>query len=350
MREIIDSAISNKINCADILKREIGIVNELLDDGLRAKVKVNDSVLSFLNKCGEELSVGDEVEINYWTNIGNGYIAVKHGLPTPMGTGARIDNAVVTYDGTSDYDFVDNLYNVELENDKTVRYALGAWNMSDSLWNSGGITYNRIYVNGYAATYIPQVILNNIDNKQTYSDYIKGINSEVYYKQVVLPYYSKGYSAFSENFVRYITYYIGLYDATYENGTWKYRYALYESDPDRTGFNDQQESISEPVYRAIIISDTFTSKDNVALDDVNFLLLYPGHFNQYEYSVEDSKTYYLDKLEIYVEPVLIIKDNVYFYTRYSSSSDSPYIGAYSTEKGEIECIKAKVSIAESTVA
>ena len=348
MKGIIDKIVNAQINSANILKREVGTVTELFDDGLRAKVNIRDSNIIFFNKSGEELVIGDEVEIHYWTNISNGWIAVKYGVPTPMGTSAHIDNAIVVYSGTTDYSYVDNLYNIELENNKVTNYALGAWNISDTTWNSQ-TTYERIYINGYAATYIPPVILKSIDNKETYMTYIKGISSDLHYKQVILPYYNTGSSAFSENYVRYITYYVGLYDAKYEDSVWKYRYALFVSDPDRVGYPNPGEPESEPRYEALIVSDYYTNSDNVTLDDVSFAMLYPGGFQQYDTLPAYSKTLFVDNLEIELELVLIIRDEVYFYLRHSGSSNLPYIITHSIIPDEIDFIKAKISLLETNV-
>ena len=60
MKGIIDKIVNAQINSANILKREVGTVTELLDDGLRAKVNIRDINLTFLNKSGEELTIGDE--------------------------------------------------------------------------------------------------------------------------------------------------------------------------------------------------------------------------------------------------------------------------------------------------
>ena len=42
MKGIIDKIVNAQINSANILKREVGTVTELLDDGLRAKVNMRD--------------------------------------------------------------------------------------------------------------------------------------------------------------------------------------------------------------------------------------------------------------------------------------------------------------------
>ena len=64
MKGIIDKIVDTQINSANILKREVGTVTELFDDGLRAKVNIRDSNIIFFNKSGEELTIGDEVEIH----------------------------------------------------------------------------------------------------------------------------------------------------------------------------------------------------------------------------------------------------------------------------------------------
>lgn len=347
MVTIIEDIIEQKISTAEILKREFGTIIELLDDGYKAKVAVNNNELTFINKSNEELSVGDEVEIRYWTNIGNGYIAAKNGTPTPMGIAAHTKTAVVVYDGETDYNYIQDLYDVELSNNKRIDYKLGAWNVDSMVWDAK-ITYNNVYINGYAATYVPPVILKKISDQESYSNYIMGIDNNLFYKQVVLPYYDTVSSALSKDCVRYITYYVGLYDATYDNSEWKYRYALYVSDPNRTTMHDGVVEES-PVFEPFIISDNYTDSDNVSLEDVNFALLYRGNFTQYHYNIKESKTQYVDKLSVLLDLVLIIKDKTYFRTRHIAENASPCITAHSIDPEEIDCIKAKVKITEQNV-
>ena len=328
MLEIVNQLVENKIKTADILKRAIGVVTELLEDGLKAKVKVNQNVLSFLNKSGEELTVGDEVEIHYWTNISNGYIAVKHGVPTPLGTSAKINNAVITCTDTESFDFVNNLHTVSLTKDVLTGY-----------------TYQRGYivVNGYAATYIPSATLRAIDTQATYETFLNTIGTVYQYKQVVLFKYDTIHSSLSENYIRPITYSIELYDFKYDNGQFTYRICISVSDPYYTESNTSTDY--SPQTYTYIISNEIVS-DTISLDSASIILTFPDSYQQYPSG--ETTTFFTDSLHVDVELILKVGSDYYYKDRYSTQSWN-WLVVTATDQAEIDYIKAKQVVTEKNV-
>ena len=328
MLEIVNQLVENKIKTADILKRAIGVVTELLEDGLKAKVKVNQNVLSFLNKSGEELAIGDEVEIHYWTNIGNGYIAVKYGVPTPLGTSAKMNNAVITYTDTESFDFVNSIYAVSLTKDVLVGYS-----------------YQRGYivVNGYAATYIPSATLRAIDTQATYETFLNTIGTVYQYKQVVLFKYDTVHSHLSENYIRPITYSIELYDFKYDNGRFTYRICISASDPYYTESNTSTDY--SPQNYTYITSNEIVS-DTISLDSASIILTFPDSYQQY--SSGETTTIFTDSLHVDVELILKVGSDYYYKDRYSTQSWN-WLVVTATDQAEIDYIKARQVVTEKNV-
>jgi hypothetical protein len=326
--EIVNQLVENKIKTADILKRAIGVVTELLEDGLKAKVKVNQNVLSFLNKSGEELTIGDEVEIHYWTNISNGYIAVKHGVPTPLGTSAKMNNAVITCTDTESFDFVNNLHTVLLTKDVLTGY-----------------TYQRGYivVNGYAATYIPSATLRAIDTQTTYETFLNTIGTVYQYKQVVLFKYDTVHSSLSENYIRPITYSIELYDFKYDNGQFTYRICISVSDPYYTESNTVTDY--SPQNYTYITSNEIVS-DTISLDSASIILTFPDSYQQYPSG--ETTTIFTDSLHVDVELILKVGSDYYYKDRYSTQSWN-WLVVTATDQAEIDYIKAKQVVTEKNV-
>ena len=328
MLEIVNRLVENKIKTADILKRAIGVVTELLEDGLKAKVKVNQNVLSFLNKSGEELTIGDEVEIHYWTNISNGYIAVKHGVPTPLGTSAKMNNAVITCTDTESFDFVNKLHTVLLTKDVLTGY-----------------TYQRGYivVNGYAATYIPSATLRAIDTQVTYETFLNTIGTAYQYKQVVLFKYDTVHSHLCENYIRPITYSIELYDFKYDNGQFTYRICVSVSDPYYTESNTATD-YSPQAYNYIISNEIVS--DTISLDSASIILTFPDSYQQY--SSGETTTAFTDSLHVDVELILKVGSDYYYKDRYSTQSWNWSV-VTATDQAEIDYIKAKQVVVEKNV-
>lgn len=328
MLEIVNRLVENKIKTADILKRAIGVVTELLEDGLKAKVKVNQNVLSFLNKSGEELTIGDEVEIHYWTNISNGYIAVKHGVPTPLGTSAKMNNAVITCTDTESFDFVNKLHTVLLTKDVLTGY-----------------TYQRGYivVNGYAATYIPSATLRAIDTQVTYETFLNTIGTAYQYKQVVLFKYDTVHSHLCENYIRPITYSIELYDFKYDNGQFTYRICVSVSDPYYTESNTATD-YSPQAYNYIISNEIVS--DTISLDSASIILTFPDSYQQYPSG--ETTTAFTDSLHVDVELILKVGSDYYYKDRYSTQSWNWSV-VTATDQAEIDYIKAKQVVVEKNV-
>lgn len=328
MLEIVNQLVEDKIKTADILKRAIGVVTELLEDGLKAKVKVNQNVLSFLNKSGEKLAIGDEVEIHYWTNIGNGYIAVKYGVPTPLGINAKMNNAVITYTDTESFDFVSSIHAVPLTKDVLVGYS-----------------YQRGYivVNGYAATYIPSATLRAIDTQATYETFLTTIGTVYQYKQVVLFKYDTVHSHLSENYIRPITYSIELYDFKYDNGQFTYRICVSVSDPYYTESNTATDY--SPQNYTYITSNEIVS-DTVSLDNASIILTFPDSYQQYPSG--ETTTIFTDSLHVDVELILKVGSDYYYKDRYSTQSWN-WLVVTATDQAEIDYIKAKQVVVEKNV-
>lgn len=328
MGNIIEQIIDNRISSAEILKREIGIVTELLSDGLKAKVRVNKLILTFLNKCGEELAVGDEVEIHYWTNIGNGYIAVKHGKLTPLGTNAKVENAIITYSGSTDFSFVENLNTLTLTN-RTLT----------------GYTHQNGYIvaNGYAATYIPSSVFKNINVRKTYEEFLSEIGDNFCYKQVEILEYDDIHSHLSEGYVRPITYSIGLNDLKYENQQYKYSICIKVSDPYYTESNTS--TAYSPQNYTFITSNEIIS-NTTSLDGASILLTFPDVYQQYPQGTLD--TIFLDVLLVDIEMVLKIGDSYYYKYRYTDET-YPYITIAVKNQAEIDYIMAKRNVTDNFV-
>lgn len=95
IQKYINDIIDKKLKTATILKHVRGEVVDIDENNEYANVNINGKTLKLVNKSNEELSSGDEVTIHYWTNIGNGWIALRHGLSTLTSNQLSVDNAVI---------------------------------------------------------------------------------------------------------------------------------------------------------------------------------------------------------------------------------------------------------------
>lgn len=277
----IKNAVNEKIN-SGILKRARGQIVELLDDGYRAKVTVNNNTHTFLNKSGEELAVGDTVTIHYWTNISNGYIALRHGLPNPLSGTYCISDAIVVDDNT-EYGYVDNQHTITAKNNVVKQY---------------GSDRSLIYLNGYPVTYMPanvyRVIAGVSTDRTILTNFVSNTASDRFYKEIVLK-SPQNESQYSDDTAHDITYYASVNSKKYNNADWETTYGLYQSNPDiywyysasgsiTYGKNTQGGDTYQGIKSTLITSDVYT--DSIAYDDVGIALYYNGnmtigHTNQY---------------------------------------------------------------------
>lgn len=95
IQKYINDIIDKKLKTATILKHVRGEVVDIDENNEYANVNINGKTLKLVNKSNEELSSGDEVTIHYWTNVGNGWIALRHGLSTLTSNQLSVDNAVI---------------------------------------------------------------------------------------------------------------------------------------------------------------------------------------------------------------------------------------------------------------
>lgn len=63
----------------DTIKHCRGKITNVSEGSKYADVDVNGKSMRFPNKTASELTAGEEVEIRYWANISNGWIAMKAG-------------------------------------------------------------------------------------------------------------------------------------------------------------------------------------------------------------------------------------------------------------------------------
>ncbi len=95
IQKYINDIVDKKLKTATILKHVRGEVVDIDGNNEYANVNINGKTLKLINKSNEELSSGDEVTIHYWTNVGNGWIALRHGLSTLTSNQLSVDNAVI---------------------------------------------------------------------------------------------------------------------------------------------------------------------------------------------------------------------------------------------------------------
>jgi len=76
MDELIEAFAAGLDN---MIKHCRGKITNVSEGSKYADVDVNGKSMRFPNKTASELTAGEEVEIRYWTNISNGWIAMKTG-------------------------------------------------------------------------------------------------------------------------------------------------------------------------------------------------------------------------------------------------------------------------------
>lgn len=168
IQDLINDMIQEKIKSSEILKHVRGVVSEVDENNEFATVQVNQNYLTLVNKANEELIIGDEVTIHYWTNIGNGWIALRHGVSNLKSKTLSVDTAAVLSLSQSD--------EVTSDTDIIATY--------DNLTAKYGGDENAIIINGYVV-YPMSVSDDSLNNKDT--DYNNMVtNAKIGYKEVLL--------------------------------------------------------------------------------------------------------------------------------------------------------------------
>ena len=123
---MMNKFIQNELNVTDSMKRASGTVISIVPntDGGKAVVNVMNRKLTLLNKSGENLEINDTVWVYYWTDISNGYIALRNGLPNSRAEGNfSITTAVVMTERQSQaLTVADTIIDVDYQNHLTAKY------------------------------------------------------------------------------------------------------------------------------------------------------------------------------------------------------------------------------------
>lgn len=82
IKNIINTEISNYVKKINTIKYTSGIAMSTEDENGYVKVRLvgDNKELSFVNKTGEKILIGDTVFIEYYTTLTKGYIARRSGL------------------------------------------------------------------------------------------------------------------------------------------------------------------------------------------------------------------------------------------------------------------------------
>lgn len=219
MKQIIKQIIDERFNSREILKRQTGFIVELVDDGYYAKVRVNNSVIKLINKTGEQLNIGDEVVVHYWTNVGNGYIAVRCGEPNVLKGEYMIDDAVVV-DDNDDFDYVKEVHML---------------NTSPNISKIYGTNLKDFYLNGYPATYIPQDVYYDIADESgthdSFKNFVLDTPDDKFFKEMILK-SVVNVNYYGDEELHDIRYYLTIDKFTFTDSGWKKTYGLYYDNPD----------------------------------------------------------------------------------------------------------------------
>ncbi len=287
MQKIIDKIVEEKMKSSEIIKRARGIVTELLDDGYRAKVSINDNVLTFLNKTGEELSERDEVTIHYWTNISNGYIAVRHGRSNPLKGQYHINDAIVV-DNNGIYDYAQNLHGINAKNKTEKVY---------------GSHTKDLYLNGYPIKYLPtnvyQDMVDTNSSHDIFKSFVNNTPNENFYKEIILKStLRKDFYGDTES--HDVRYYMSINSQARTDSGWNRTYGLYSDDPDVywhyanvyngkvlddtpiRGIDDTSEDslYHSPTFQGLrsieLESKKYSSSETFADSDIGFALYHDG--------------------------------------------------------------------------
>lgn len=122
--DYLNSMIDEANDKVDTLKRCAGkvvAVDETTDGG-KATVECMNRRLTLLNKTGENLAIGDSVWVHYWTNLANGYIALRNGLPNG-GSAFSINNAVAMLENqASVYTVSTEVFDIDIKHSIKAKY------------------------------------------------------------------------------------------------------------------------------------------------------------------------------------------------------------------------------------
>lgn len=82
IKNIINTEISNYVKKLNTIKYTSGLATSTEDENGFVKVRLvgDNKELSFINKTGEKILIGDTVFIEYYTTLTKGYIARRSGL------------------------------------------------------------------------------------------------------------------------------------------------------------------------------------------------------------------------------------------------------------------------------
>ena len=122
--DYLNSMIDEANDKVDTLKRCAGKVVEVDEttDGGKATVECMNRRLTLLNKTGENLAIGDSVWVHYWTNLANGYIALRNGLPNG-GSSFSINNAVAMLENqASVYTVSTEVFDIDIKHSIKAKY------------------------------------------------------------------------------------------------------------------------------------------------------------------------------------------------------------------------------------
>lgn len=167
IQSYINNVINKRINSGEVLKHVRGVVEGVDENNEYAVVDIGNREVTIVNKSGEELAVNDEVTIYYWTNINNGWIAIRHGLANLNAKSLSINSAAVMSTSQSD--------KLTVETNTIATY--------ENLIAKYGADENSIIINGFI-TYPISISETSLMNKD---DFYKAMvrNAKVGYKEVI---------------------------------------------------------------------------------------------------------------------------------------------------------------------
>lgn len=168
MQNYINNIIEKKLKSGEVLKHVRGIVESVDENNEYAVINADNSKVTLVNKSNEELATCDEVTIHYWTNIGNGWIALRHGLSNIGAKSIAINNAAVMSVSQADKLTVKS-GTIAASGDLTVKY---------------GADNNAIIINGYVAYPFSISGGSLTDRDNDYKDMIN--NAKIGYKEIIL--------------------------------------------------------------------------------------------------------------------------------------------------------------------
>ena len=167
IQSYINNVINKRINSGEVLKHVRGVVIGIDENNEYAVVDIGNREVTLVNKSGEELVISDEVTIYYWTNIGNGWIAIRHGLANLNAKLLSINNAAVMSVSQSD--------KLTVETNTIATY--------ENLIAKYGADENSIIINGFIA-YPISISETSLANKDgSYKTMVR--NAKVGYKEVI---------------------------------------------------------------------------------------------------------------------------------------------------------------------